>query len=442
MELEHESQVMKMNILIFGGSGKIGAAVAWDLFKVNDVGVVGLIGRREDALERTKTWIDNPKIRTHILDVADTRAVKGLMQQYDVGVIALPDRKTSYKVVETAIEAGLNIVDMLEEYHRRPDPYEVEGLETPDGMNVVDYGEWLHNRAVERGVTLLDGMGFAPGISNITLGEGIRNLDRAESAIARVGGIPSKDAAGKHPLGYMITWAFEHVLREYMVRVRIIKGGEIVEVDAASDLEDFRFTSFGKDEALECAITPGMPSFIHTRPELSEFMEKTIRWPGHWQGIQVLKECGMFDLQPLEIRGVKIAPREFLLAVIEPKLRSRVGDTDVCVMWNTLVGMKDGQKTRINYYLWDEADTKNGISAMARVTGFSAAIGALFMGRGMITSKGIVPPEDGIKGELYTVFVNELRKRNIQVIEIPETIGMFDHQPGFGPINDVHLEIL
>ena len=105
---------MKMNILIFGGSGKIGTAVAWDLVKVIDVGVVGLVGRREAALERTKTWIDSPKIRTHILDVADTQAVKSLMQQYDVGVIALPDRKTSYKVVETAIEADLNIVDMLE----------------------------------------------------------------------------------------------------------------------------------------------------------------------------------------------------------------------------------------------------------------------------------------------------------------------------------------
>ena len=32
-----------MNVLIFGGSGRIGAAVAWDLFKGNDVGTVGII---------------------------------------------------------------------------------------------------------------------------------------------------------------------------------------------------------------------------------------------------------------------------------------------------------------------------------------------------------------------------------------------------------------
>ena len=411
-----------MNILIFGGSGKIGAAVAWDLVKEEDVETVGIIGRREDALGKTMAWLASPKVKTHILDATDTRAVKVLMQQYDVGVIALPDRKTSYKVVETAIESGLNIVDMLEEYHRRPDPYEIEGLEIPDDMSTNDYGEWLHEKAIEHGVTFLDGMGFAPGISNITLGEGIRKLDKAETAIARVGGIPSKESAGRHPLKYMITWAFDHVLREYMVRLKVIKNDEIVEVNAASELEAFRFTEFGQDETLECAITPGMPSFIYTRPNLFEFAEKTIRWPGHWQAIEVLKECGLLDLQSIEVRGVQIAPREFLLAAIEPKLRPLAGDTDVCVMWNTVSGTKDGKQTKVNYYLWDEADVKNKISAMARGTGFSAAIGALFIGRGMITNKGIVPPEDGIKGELYEAFIGELEKRDIRVLEWTEVL--------------------
>jgi saccharopine dehydrogenase-like NADP-dependent oxidoreductase len=414
---------MKMNVLIFGGSGKIGSAVAWDLVKENDVETVGIIGRQEESLERTKDWIKSSKIRTHVQDVLDRQTMKSIMQQYDVGVIALPNRKTSYKVIELAIETGLNIVDMLEEYHRRPDPYEIEGLALPDGMSLDVYGDWLHSRAMENGVTILDGMGFAPGISNITLGAGISKLDSVDSAIARVGGIPSKESSTNHPLGYMITWAFEHVLREYMVKVRVIKGGEVVEVDAASDLESFRFTAFGKVEVLECAITPGMPSFIYTRPFLEEFMEKTIRWPGHWQGIQALKECGMLDLQPLEIQGLEIAPREFLLAVIEPKLRPRAGDTDVCVMWNTVTGIKNGQPTKISYALWNDADTHNKISAMARVTGFSAAIGALFIGRGEINKNGIVPPEDGINGILYETFVDALAKRGIKVVEELDVFG-------------------
>jgi saccharopine dehydrogenase-like NADP-dependent oxidoreductase len=411
-----------MNVLIFGGSGKIGSAVAWDLINENDVETVGILGRQEEPLERTKAWIKSSKIRTHVLDVLDSQTVINVMQQYDVGVIALPNRKTSYKVIELAIKAGLNIVDMLEEYHRRPDPYEIEGLELPDDISLDVYGDGLHTRAMANGVTILDGMGFAPGISNITLGEGISKLNQTASAIARVGGIPSKESSSKHPLRYMITWAFEHVLREYMVKVRVVESGKIVEVDAASDLESFKFTAFGKDEVLECAITPGMPSFIYTRPDVNEFMEKTIRWPGHWQGIQVLKECGMLDLQPVEIGGREIKPREFLLAVMEPRLKPQADDTDVCVMWNTVVGIKNGRKTHISYYLWDEADTQNGISAMARVTGFSAALGALFLGRGEINKKGIVAPEEGIKGELYVTFIDELAKRGIKVVEDLEII--------------------
>jgi len=140
-------------------------------------------------------------------------------------------------------------------------------------------------------------------------------------------------------------------------------------------------------------------------------------WKRRSDGRDIGRESGMLDLQHLDINGLKIAPREFLQAVIEPKLQSGAGETDMCVMWNTVVGKKDGRKTRQNYYLWDEADTQNGISAMARVTGFSEAIGALLIGRGAITNTGIVRPEDGIKGVLYRIFIDELEKRGIKVID-------------------------
>jgi len=364
-----------------------------------------------------RKWINSDKVILHVLDIANREEAKRLMKQYDVGVITLPDRRTSYKIVETAIEAGLNSIDILEEYHRRPDPYEVEGLEVPSGMTLEQYGEWLHKRAIENDVILLDGLGFAPGLSNITLGEGIRKMDKAESAIGRVGGIPAKEASGKHPLKYMITWAFKHVLREYMVKVKVIKNGKAVEVPTMSERENFRFTKLGKDEELECAITPGMPSFLFTRPQLNEFAEKTIRWPGHFEGINTLKECGMLDLAPVEFNSTKIAPRDFLLSIIDPKLRPLQGETDVCVMWNTVTGVKDGKKLRLDYYMWDEADTRNGISSMGRVTGFSAAIGAMLIGKGEIKKKGVVAPEDVIEGEIYQKFINELVKRNIIILE-------------------------
>jgi saccharopine dehydrogenase-like NADP-dependent oxidoreductase len=245
----------------------------------------------------------------------------------------------------------------------------------------------------------------------------MRKIDIAEKAVARVGGIPSKEAAARHPLRYMITWAFEHVLREYMIKVNVLRGGRVVEIDAATELERFRFDKFGKDEYLECCVTPGMPSFIFTRKQLKEFSEKTVRWPGHWQGVATLKECGMLDIEPVDFKGVKVVPREFLLSQIRPRLIPAKGETDVCVMYNTLEGKKNGKDVKIEYFMWDEPDRKHGMSAMMRVTGFPMAITARMIARGEIKEKGIVAPEDAVYGDLYKKFIEELKKRSIDILE-------------------------
>ncbi len=411
-----------MKVLVFGGSGKMGKTVAYDLVRDERVTTVGLVDRRMDALAQVQAWLTSPKVETHHIDIASTDDVTGLMRQYDVGVNTLPDRHASYRVIHLAVESHFNIVDILEEYHRRPDEYETENLMFPAGMTASQYGDWLHETAVRNGVTVLDGFGFAPGMSNVTCGEGIRKLDRVDSAIARVGGIPEKEAAARHPLRYMITWAFGHVLREYMIKVNVRKNGRLVEVNAATDLEEFTFDKLGRHEPLECAVTPGMPSFIFTRPDLKEFAEKTVRWPGHWDGVQTLKECGLLDIDAVDFKGTKIVPREFLLSVIEPRLRPDTGETDVCVMYNTIDGVKDGRRTRISYHLWDAADCKNGISSMGRVTGFSAAIGAVMVGAGLIKGTGIVAPEDAIDSALYPTFIAELKKRNIEILETVEAL--------------------
>ena len=411
-----------MKILIFGGSGKIGSAVAYDLAADPAIEDIGIAGRRREALERVKQWIGSDKIRVHALDIDDRAGWTGLMRHYDAGALALPDRRTSYRAAEYAVTAGFNIVDMLEEYHRRPDPYEVEGLLLPDGMNFDAYGDWLHEQALQNGSTFLDGMGFAPGLSNITLGQGMREMDEPEIAIARVGGIPDKAAAQRHPLRYMITWEFDHVLREYVIRLKVIRNGQVVEVDAGCDHESFHFTQFGLNETLECAVTPGMPSFIYSRPQLKEFAEKTVRWPGHWQGIYALRECGLLELEPAEFNGTRIVPRQFLSSLITPRLQPQPGDTDVCVMYNTLIGKKNGKKVKVEYFMWDTADTVHGISSMMRATGFTVAIAVRMLAGGKIKEKGIVPPEDGVYGPLYEEFIRELAKRNVNIRQVTTAV--------------------
>jgi saccharopine dehydrogenase-like NADP-dependent oxidoreductase len=203
-----------------------------------------------------------------------------------------------------------------------------------------------------------------------------------------------------------------------MIKLNVIQDGRVVEVDAGTGFEEFRFNQFGQDETLNCAITPGMPSFLFNRPRLKEFAEKTVRWPGHWQGVFALKECGLLNIDPVEFKGRKIVPREFVSSIITPKLLPQKGESDVCVMYNTVEGLKNGRKTRIEYFMWDQADLKAGHSSMMRVTGFPMALTARMVAKGWIKGKGIVAPEDAIHGDRYVWFIKELEKRNIHILEV------------------------
>ncbi|HSB02778.1 MAG TPA: saccharopine dehydrogenase C-terminal domain-containing protein [Anaerolineales bacterium] len=411
-----------MNVLVIGAAGKMGKVVV--SYFVNDPSVetLGLLDAKASVLQSLTKGNPSGKFKLHPVDVTHTDELKEVMGQYDVGVATLPNRMLSYKVMETAIEARLDLVDILEEYHRRPDNYQTEGFIVPPGCkDSAEYGEQLHEKAIRNDVLVLDGMGFAPGLSNITTAHGMSLLDSAETAVARVGGIPNIDCCAKHPLRYMTTWSLEHVLREYSIKTQIIKDGKYTEVHALYDEEAFEFDEFGIDEKLECAVTPGMPSFIYTHPELQYFAEKTVRWPGHYQGVRTLIECGLFDETPVDFEGVKISPRKFLLSIINPLLVPQEGDGDVCVMYNTITGRKNNIPHQVEYFMWEKADHE--FSAMARVTSFPAAIGAKLVALGKVDLKGIRAPEECIVGENYKWFLEELEKRDICIREKVKSIA-------------------
>ena len=86
-----------MKVLIFGGAGKIGSAIAWDLAQDSEIESVGIVARSGGPLEKTRSWIASDKVTARALDIADTAATRRLTKNYDIVVIALPDRRSSYR---------------------------------------------------------------------------------------------------------------------------------------------------------------------------------------------------------------------------------------------------------------------------------------------------------------------------------------------------------
>ncbi|MCF8067926.1 MAG: saccharopine dehydrogenase NADP-binding domain-containing protein [Desulfobacterales bacterium] len=405
-----------MKILVIG-CGKMGSVIAWDLSKYNDIETIGLADPYAPSLEKASKRIQGKNVETYLLKGNYRKQLIELMQSYDVSIGAQPTIKQGNELIEDAIEAEVNLVDIIGEYYRRPNEAYLDGFNVPQGMTGGEYGEILHRRAKDKNITILCCIGFAPGLSNLTLGYGISQMDKAETAIARVGGMPDIKVAEKYPMKYMATWCWDQAIDSAMDETRILKDGKLQYAKAMSEYERFRFQELGKDVELEAFLTPGMDSFIFTRPELKSCYEKTIRWPGYKDYMSFLESCGFFDLKPIVFNGQEIVPREISARIMEPGLMAKKGDTDVSIMWNTVTGEKAGRSAQIDYYMWVDSDTENRISSMGRATAYPASVSAVMMGRGRFTNRGILTPEDAFDEDCYQFLLRELKNKGIIIEE-------------------------
>jgi saccharopine dehydrogenase-like NADP-dependent oxidoreductase len=395
----------------------MGSVIAWDLCRYKEVESIGLVDTHSPSLEKAAAWIKDKRIKTHFLNDNYREEIVELMKTYDVGVGALPTFQQGNQLIEDAIRAGMNLVDVHGEYHRHPNEAYMEGFNIPLGMTPEDYGEKLHMQALDKDITLLGCMGFAPGLSNLTLGYAIEQMDKAETAIARVGGVPASHVADKYPMKYMVTWCWDQVIECAIDKTRVIKDGIVQDVEAMSEYEKFQFQKFNQDARLEAFISPGMESLVYTRPMLKQCYEKTIRWPGYKDHMSFLKSCGFFDLTPVPFNGRKIVPREFSTRVMEPLLMIQNNDPDVSIMWNTVIGETNGKPSRRDYHMWVDSDHENNISSMGRTTAFPASIAAVMMGKGAFRKKGILAPEDAFDTAGYKQMLGELADRGIFIEE-------------------------
>ena len=405
-----------LKILVIG-CGKMGSVIAWDLCRYEEVVSVGLVDNYAPSLENAAAWIQDKRVTTHLIGSSFREPLTELMKSYDVGIGALPMIRQTNQLIEMAVEAEMNVVDIYGEYYRRPDEAYLDGFNIPPDITAEAYGEMLHQQAMGKNISILCCMGFAPGLSNMTLGHGIAQMDQAHTAIARVGGIPDSSVADKYPMKYMVTWCWDQAIDSAMDKTRILKDGTLQYVDAMSEYELFRFKEFGKNLELEAFITPGMESFLYTRPELDTCYEKTIRWPGYKDSMSFLQSCGFFDKKPIRFNDRNIVPREVAARIMEPELASQKGDADESIMWNTVTGEKEGQFTQIDYFMWVDSDSDYNISSMARATGFPASIAAVLMGRGHSIPRGIVSPEEAFDRALYTSMIDELGMKGVVIKE-------------------------
>jgi lysine 6-dehydrogenase len=124
-----------------------------------------------------------------------------------------------------------------------------------------------------------------------------------------------------------------------------------------------------------------------------------------------IRELGLLDLEPVNVKGDTVVPRDVAVVVMGKHLTKPRG-RDLVALRVSVVGVRGGVPATVQWQLIDRYDEVHGISAMMRCTGYSLAITGLMQVRGDITRKGVCTPDECVPGATY---VAELAKRGVKL---------------------------
>ncbi|MFV1988521.1 MAG: saccharopine dehydrogenase family protein [Gemmatimonadota bacterium] len=373
-----------MNILVLG-AGLQGSSCAYDLLRQNDVETVTVADLEPDGLAGFVP--DHEKLKKVQADFSDAAGIREIMGSHDIVLSAAP-YYFNLDMAKAAIGAGCHFSDL------------------GGNTQIVRDQLAMTDEAKAAGVTLVPDVGLAPGMINVIASEGVRRFERPRSIRMYVGGLPQNP---RPPLNYQVAYSLEGMLDYYDTMSWMLRDGTPQEVEALTELEMLDFGELGELEAFHTAGGASLQPWDYA-DRLDELFYKTLRYPGHAKFMHAFKALGLIDLDPVDVKGTAVVPRDAFLACIEPHLN--LSEPDLVALRVIAEGENAGVPSKVTFDVLDTGDEETGITAMERTTGFTLAIVGLFLGRGVIAERGAAPSYRLIP---YDPYVQELAKRGIEV---------------------------
>ncbi|MFJ7969778.1 saccharopine dehydrogenase family protein [Psychrobacillus sp. NPDC096389] len=376
-----------MHIVVLG-TGMIGTTVVSEVAKFNEIDVITAVDVRQQSIDKCLEIANNPKVVGQVASLETEEDIAKVLKGADVAVACLP-HSLSLVAIKAAIESKCHLVDLV-------------GSKFSEKIA-------LYKEAQEAGVLIIPGCGVAPGITNFLAAQGIEMLEEAEEAVMICGGIPRHPVP---PLWYQVVFRLESVLGLYTKPAVAVENGELVELPPLSGLEKITFPEpVGNCEAV---ITDAHSTAYILKDKVKNLYEKTVRYPGHWEKMNVLGELGFLDDQPTKVGEITTTPRAFAEKILAPKMIG-ASNEDITVLRVEVSGMKEGKSTKHIWEMVDLYDHERRITSMAKTTAIPAAITAKWIATNKITETGVVPIESIIIRERFQPFVEELNRLGVNI---------------------------
>ena len=362
-----------MKKIVVLGCGLVGRVMAEDLSKNHQVCSVDISNENLEKLESS----DVIKL---CKDVSDVSVLNEVIKDCDLVVGALPGFM-GYETMKRVIKAKKNIVDIS---FYPEDPFGLDKL------------------AKENNVIAVMDCGVAPGMGNIIFSHHDKTMKITDYECL-VGGLPKKR---EWPFEYQAVFSPIDVIEEYVRPARYVQNKSLIVKEALSDTELVEFEEIG---TLESWNSDGLRTLIQTMNHVPNMIEKTLRYPGCVEYLKVLRECGYFSYDEIEINGNKIRPIDLTAKLLFPKWQMKEGDEDFTIMRIKISGKEADKEVLYTYTLLDRF--KNNTISMARTTGFTCTSVANLILENKHNKVGISPPE--FLGDHFVFINNYLKSRDV-----------------------------
>lgn len=382
-----------MKIAVLGGLGLQGRAAIADLAASADVEEIVCVDTASDGPARLGGLTDLSRVRFVVPEGAIGPALVEVLADVDAVIDLLPQ-----PLMREAVLAAIATRTPL--------------VTTNYGKAIAD----LAPAAKKAGVSIMTECGLDPGIDLVLYARAARQFDSITSIDSYCGGIPEPKAMAK-PLCYKVSWNFDMVLVSQNRDSVMIEDGERVAVPAGRQHEnrfihEIEVAGLGRLEAFPNGDALHYVEMLAAARGLQRSGRYTLRWPG-WSAFWApLKELGFLSEDKLP--GLSASPREFLGRLLGPQLQYGADEKDLCVMRNVFSGSEGARRKTVTSELIIERDLQSGLFGMSLGVGYPASIVAQMLGRGEITTPGLLNPllhvPDGR-------FFDELAKRGIRVAE-------------------------
>ncbi len=374
-----------MKIVVLG-AGLMGRAVVYDLSGAREVKNIVVAdfdrGRAQEVARKFGRGISSAAFA----DVRDTRHLAKLLHGCDV-VVNCTQYNWNLDVMRAALAARVNYMDLGGLYH-------------------MTRKQFALDRDFRRiGKLAIPGMGGAPGITNVMARALADPLDRVDAI--KVYNAGADEQHYDSPIAY--SFSIATILDELTMPPIHFVNGRYIEKEMLSEPETETFPAPIGKIVLRHSIHSELGTLAESfrKKGVREVFFKINYEPKLVGLVRSLVDAGFTDRDPITVNGTQVAPRAVLLALLQKKAPAKT-PLDVEALRVVVTGRSGKKRVAGAMEMFADHTARPQFSAVARDTGFPAAIAAVMHGRGEIPGVGVQAPEIVVPPK---PFFGELKKR-------------------------------